>query len=273
MSKDLAERLEAHAQKAEFRKRVNWYCLELSMGSASRLERSAKICPDALLVAALEEDNARSIAMITRHYEGESLSLLVKKVFSSSDLYAWIELAIARPEFAEEIQEKLLEKARNKDRWVGPHFLRNFLQAVPNTNPVPVQDWFASNKHIRELVDMTVVMPNKVSVFATVALLLEYVSPGDGSGVVEAYVEEHLFRLCSKIPQAVPMVQAYLPRVFHCLRLIVAACNKVPGIDVNEIEEYAIINWPPGMQREFVQARRMQGPLHDFLDVRHVMES
>jgi hypothetical protein len=272
----LPDRLRQRPLEEGFVNRVVWIKLEVSLfGGHPRFRKLLPKWKDELLIASLQEHPVYCAEMAAL-FEGDDLALIVERVRSSGDVFAVKALAKSRPELAQEIQNELVRQAEERkyehlpapplSERLDAGFFEMFLRDVPNTNPVPVQHWIATHAgDVGRLVDMTVRLPHRMSLFATITLLL--LKARDPVG-------RHMARLCEGRPEAVPILERCLLEVGCMPTIFVQVCADVPGIDLDKMEEFILANWDRFNQRQFCQAvKRERGPMRDLLAVEHVMES
>jgi hypothetical protein len=280
----LPERLKQRFSEPLFKSLVQWIEIEISLfGGHRRFGKVALKYQDELLAAALLSETIHCAEMAA-FFKGEGLVNIAERVLGSKDPLAMKALARVRPEMAQDIQNILVTRSRadkargeNDPPWdargvLDASFFESFLREVPDTNPVPVQHWYVDspNDNGEGLICMTMRLPNRTSLFATVALLLTKSRNN---------VSRHLARLCLARPEAVEIVQKCLLEL-ECAKghiqttTFVAVCVDVPGIDLDLIEEFILANWDKSGQRLFCSCvKRDRGPARDMLAVEHVMES
>jgi hypothetical protein len=265
---DLPERLKNRLRDDGYQNRVSWIGMMVSLlgGGHRRIVHAAKKYPDETLEAVLQDD-ARSCAAAARCYEGEDLAVLVHRVFHGGDFFSWVELAKARPEMAETIQEKLIfafEATRPNTSVRTIMHLEDLLREIDNTNPVPVLNCFLGGFEDR-LVEITAQLPNRINLFTTIGMLL--LKGKDPIG-------RHLARLCERCPGALSMLETSLLSIGCTPGRFIAVCAAVPGLDLDKMEEYVMThNWGPTLQRSFCgEVKRDRGPLRDVLMVEKIME-
>lgn len=271
-SHEIPKRLGALLVDGEFEARVQWMQLQISLfGSEHIGKRLPKRYSDEFLVTVIMS-HSRDAAEAAQFYEFEDLAILTRKVLQSDDIYSWKALAVARPEMADSIQSSLIEKWNKQivgdhDQGLNTHFFEDFLKLTQNTNPVPVQALFvARGGGLGDLVDMTIRLPKRTSLFATVALILSKSAIG-----AERFMEQ----LCKARPEAIPVVQeCILHEVYHGYDTCASVCQKVHGLDLDAIEQFILAKWDKWGQQEFCnRVKRERGPCRDILTIAHVMES
>lgn len=172
---------------------------------------------------------------------------------------------------AESIQEKLIShftKAYRDNRFDANKppvsYLEDFLRGTKDTNPLPVQACFVTISSATGLVDATIRLPHRVSLFGTIALLL-LTGPTD---------TRCLARLCDSRADAFPVLEQCLLQIGAGHGTITGVCAELLGRDMSAIEEMALAHWNKTDQRRFCTlVKRERGPLRDVLAVEYVMES
>ena len=219
------------------------------------------------------------------HSDGIELDFLVQKVLSSANPDAWLELAVSCPFLAERVQEQILRSfnhyhanrqtiGRQTIHPIGIEitvdYLASFLRKVKNTNPVPIQACFIRTfhrKNVEKLIDITISLYPRISLFATVALLHKC--------RVEGNISTYYALLCRSFPgEAPPMIEECLWNDPLDQGYILQVCRDIPGLDLDRIEELICSNWSILAIRRFCDTvTRDRGPARDLLQVHHVMES
>lgn len=269
----LPERLKNRLLEPDFRDRVKILGFLISLyGGTRNFAKVVAKSPDELLAAVLQE-SVRDGAQLARFFQSEDRALIVNRVLQSNDLCAWKELACSCPELADQIQSKILtfweQERKSSSRLSTPYascsFLEDFLRDTINTNPVPIQYCFAIEHELDRLVEMTARLPNRICLFATVAMIMLTGKTNSG---------RHLAQLCIKRPEALTIIHECLMELNPPTETFISVSAKVPGMDLDLLEEYILNHWPKSHQQMFCDTiQRDRGPARDMLAIEHVMES
>ncbi len=267
---DLPERLRNIPKDPSHQNAVNWAGMVISLygGQGRQIDHLFRKVPDALLEAGLRGD-LQHCAELARLYEGDDLNVIVGKVLAAPAIYSWRNLAVARPELAQLVQDKLVDIWGKGDAVRSPyglnaHFLGEFLERTRDTNPLQLLHCLAGSDDSL-LVDLTIRLPKRISLFTAVSLIL--LRSKDPIGELAA-------RLCKARPEAVPVFETSLLNI-GCMptRFVQVCAAGIPGMDFDKIEEWCLANWDPFHRKHFCDAvKRERGPLRDFLMVERIME-
>ena len=272
----LPERLRNTPRDEAYETRVKWAGMIIGLhgGKSYAIEALFRKDPDALLEAGLQEDLGHC-AQLAYLYSGEDHESIVRRVLDSPEIHAWKNLAVACPELAMSIQDELVflweqGDAIYKLRGLDARFLISFLEEVKDTSPLSILNCLAP-KHIGLVIDLVIRFPNRVLLFTVVDLLLHK---------TEEPIGMHAKRLCAARPDAASILEMNLLNMHGAFRAnnperICQVCSeKIPGMDLDKIEEWCISNFSASNQRLFCSVvKRDRGPLRDLLTVEYVMET
>jgi hypothetical protein len=242
--------------------------ISLYGGIGRPIDNIFRKAPDELLEAGLRGD-LQHCAELARLYEGDDLFAISEKVLTAPAIQSWRNLAIAKPEFAQLVQDKLVSIWNEGDAKRSPYglnadFLGDFLERVQNTNPLPVLQCIADQDGSL-LVDLAIRLPKRIAPFTAVSLILLRVK--DPIGELAA-------RYCKARPEVVSVFETSLLNI-GCMptRFVQVCAAGIPGIDLDKVEEWCLANWDPFHCKHFCDAvKRERGPLRDFLMVERIME-
>ena len=268
---DLPERLRNVQRDDRHQARVNWLKMIVSLhgGRGRAIESAFRKAPDLLLEAVFQED-LRSTAEIAYLYEGDDLAAIVKKVLDAPAIFSWLNLAKARPELGQMIQDKVVElwkkgQAVRDPRGLDVHYLARFLEEVRDTNPLPVLQQIVEVDAGR-VVDLAIRMPDRISTFTALSLIM--------LRAPDRQIGEHVARFCNSRPGSASVLEQCI-FTLNCIstRVIQICSCEIPGLDLDKIEEWCIVNWNRTLRQHFCDAiKRERGPLRDFLMVERIME-
>jgi len=274
----LPERLKQRLLEPAFADQVKILGLVISFhaGTGNFAKVVAKY-PDELLTAVLQE-TVRDGALLAKFFESEARALVIDRVLRSNDLFAWKDLARSCPELEDLIQQKILDFWEKEHKslpalstpYAGLGFLEDFLRDTKSTNPVPIQWCFVVKNDMTRLVDATIYLPHRTSLFATIAMIMVqglHANYEPGAGRL-------LAKLCGKRPEALPIVQECLLELNPLTEVFISVSTHVPGIDLDLLEEHILTRWPKSHQQMFCdKVKRDSGPARNMLAVEYVMES
>ena len=245
-------------------------------------------------MTSLLEQEVQAIVERAPFSEGDDLDTIKARVLESSNIDSWIRLAVLRPELAETVQNHIVEQFHkyesNKDHFnrfgdeigieIPIRYLLSFLWNVTNTNPVPVQvcfteylNAFSSRQPLEDLVDITIALPHRVSLFTTILLLERCDCQFD--------TMRYMLLLVNNLMGVPQIIQECLINsanngwLMHIdAHYVMQVCKCVKGIDINKIEEHILQKWCLLDIKRFCEVViRERGPARDFLDICHIMES